>query len=54
MSEKGYRYGVKTKLDVDDAETNLIRAQYSHIRAMRDYLAAQVNLKWAMGVLGEQ
>ncbi len=53
MSEKGYKYGVKTKLDVDDAETNLIRAQYNHIRAMRDYMSAQVNLKWAMGILGE-
>lgn len=54
MSEKGYQYGVKTKLDVDDAETNLLKAQYNHIRAMRDYLAAQVNLQWAMGVLGEE
>jgi|GEM_PF-3953620 len=26
MAEKGVEYGVKTRLEVDDAQTNLLRA----------------------------
>jgi outer membrane protein TolC len=51
MAEKGYEFGVKTKLDVDDANLNLIRAQLSLARAQRDQLAAQTNLQWAMGTI---
>jgi outer membrane protein TolC len=51
MAEKGYEFGVKTKLDVDDANLNLIRSQLSLARAQRDYLAAQTNLQWAMGII---
>jgi outer membrane protein TolC len=51
MAEKGYEFGVKTKLDVDDANLNLIRSQLSLARAQRDHLAAQTNLQWAMGVI---
>lgn len=53
MSEKGFEYGVKTRLDVDDAQTNLLRAENNLLRATRDYLVALVNLRWTMGVLGE-
>jgi len=53
MAEKGFEYGVKTRLEVDDAQTNLLRAQSNLARANRDYLAASVNLRWAMGVAGE-
>lgn len=53
MAEKGFEYGVKTRLEVDDAQTNLLRAQSNLARANRDYLAASVNLQWAMGVAGE-
>lgn len=53
MAEKGFEYGVKTRLEVDDAQTNLLRAQSNLARAYRDYLAAQVNLQWGMGTLGE-
>lgn len=53
MAEKGFEYGVKTRLEVDDAQTNLLRAQSNLARANRDYLAAQVKLSWAMGVAGE-
>lgn len=53
MAEKGFEYGVKTRLEVDDAQTNLLRAQSNLARANRDYLSAQVNLQWAMGVAGE-
>ncbi len=54
MAEKGFEYGVKTRLEVDDAQTNLLRAQTSLARASREYLAAGVNLRWAMGIAGEQ
>jgi len=54
MAEKGFEYGVKTRLEVDDAQTNLLRAQSNLARANRDYLVAQVNLKWTMGTSGEQ
>ena len=53
MAEKGFEYGVKTRLEVDDAQTNLLRAQSNLARANRDYLAASVNLQWAMGTAGE-
>ncbi len=53
MSEKGFEYGVKTRLEVDDAQTNLLRAESNLARAARDYLVAEVNLEWAMGTAGE-
>lgn len=53
MAETGFEYGVKTRLEVDDAQTNLLRAQSNLARAKRDYLAAQVSLQWAMGTAGE-
>ena len=45
MAEKGYEYGVKTRLDVDDAELNLVQAKGNLARAKRDYLVACVNLE---------
>ncbi len=51
MAEKGYEFGVKTKLDVDDAELSLIRAQGNLARAWRDYLVSQVTLEWVKGTL---
>ena len=53
MAEKGYEYGVKTHLDVEDAELNLIQARGSLASAWRGYLVARVTLTWAMGILGE-
>jgi HAE1 family hydrophobic/amphiphilic exporter-1 len=53
MAEKGYEFGVKIRLEVDDAQLNLVQAQSNLARAQRDHLVAQVNLQWAMGVLGE-
>ena len=38
---------------MDDAETNLIKAQGNLAQARRDYQVALVNLAWATGVLGE-
>jgi outer membrane protein TolC len=53
MAEKGYELGVKTRLEVDDAELNLLQARGSLSRARRDYLVARVNLEWVTGTLGE-
>ncbi|MDZ4164650.1 MAG: TolC family protein [Smithellaceae bacterium] len=54
MAEKGYELGVKTRLEVEDAELNLRQAKSSLSRARRDYLVARVNLDWVTGILGEQ
>ncbi len=53
MAEKGYLYGVKTRLDVDDAQLNLRQAQGNLARARRDYLVASVTMQWVAGDLGE-
>jgi len=54
MAEKGYEYGVKTRLDVDDAALNLVVARGSLAKAKRDHQTACVLLIWAMGILGEE
>jgi len=51
MAEKGYEYGVKTRLEVDDVQLSLVQAKGNLARAKRDYLVAQVTLQWAMGTL---
>jgi len=53
MAEKGYEFGVKTKLEVDDAELNLRTARGNLASAQRDVRVAQVNLAWVAGTLGE-
>jgi HAE1 family hydrophobic/amphiphilic exporter-1 len=53
LAEKGFEYGVKIRLEVDDAELNLRQVQSSLALARRDYLVAEVDLARAMGVLGE-
>ena len=53
MAEKGYEYGVKIRLELDDAQLNLVQARSNLARAQRDYRVARVNLLWAMGVAGE-
>ena len=53
MAEKGYEFGVKTRLEVDDAQTNLVQARTNRSRALADYRKAGVNLDWVMGRLGE-
>lgn len=53
MAEKGFEYGVKTRLDVDDAQLNLIRARANLAKASRDYLVARVTMEWALGTLAE-
>lgn len=53
MAEKGYEYGVKIRLEVDDAQLNLLQARSSLARAQRDYRVALVNYRWSIGVAGE-
>lgn len=53
MAEKGYEFGVKIRLEVDDAQLNLVQARSNLAKAERDYLVAEVDYLWAMGVLGE-
>jgi outer membrane protein TolC len=49
LAEKGFEFGVMTRLDVEDAESNLVRARGGLARARRDYLAALANLDYATG-----
>lgn len=49
MAEAGYRAGVKTKLEVDDAEFNLLSVRSNLAKAKRDYLSAQIQLLWITG-----
>jgi HAE1 family hydrophobic/amphiphilic exporter-1 len=53
MAEKGFEFGVKTKLEVDDALVNAQSARGNFARAERDYQVALVNLQWVAGTLGE-
>ncbi len=53
LAEKGYEFGVKTKLEVDDAALNRLQARGNLARARRDYLAAQAALEWVTGTIGE-
>jgi outer membrane protein TolC len=39
------------RLDVDDAQLNLLQARIGLARGRRDLLTAQVNLKWVTGEL---
>ncbi len=51
MAEKGFEFGVKTRIEVDDANLNLRQAEGSLANARRDYLVARVNLEWVKGTL---
>lgn len=53
MAEKGYEFGVKIRLEVDDAQLNLLQARSNLVRAQRDLRVAQVNYLWSIGVAGE-
>jgi len=54
MAEHGYQLGVKTRLEVDDAESNLVQARGNMAQARHDYQVSLVNLAWATGMLGEK
>jgi HAE1 family hydrophobic/amphiphilic exporter-1 len=52
LSEKGFELGVKTRLEVQDAELNVRMARASLATAQRDYRVARVNLDWVSGTIG--
>lgn len=54
MAEKGFEYGVKTRIDVEDAELALIQANGNLARGRRDSLVARAMLKHGTGVLDER
>ena len=49
LSEKGFELGVKTRLEVQDAQSNLTLAKANFARAERDYRIARVNVEWVAG-----
>ncbi|MCL4522891.1 MAG: efflux RND transporter permease subunit, partial [Acidobacteria bacterium] len=51
MAEQGFEFGVKTRLDVEDAQLNLSQAEAQLARARRDYLVARVTLECVKGAL---
>ncbi len=51
LSEKGFELGVKTRLEVQDAEQNLRLARANVAAAQREYHVARVNLAWVTGTL---
>jgi hydrophobic/amphiphilic exporter-1 (mainly G- bacteria), HAE1 family len=51
LAEKGFELGVKTRLEVQDAETNASQARVNLARAQRDYRVARVNLDWVVGTM---
>ncbi|MSN25448.1 MAG: TolC family protein [Geobacter sp.] len=53
MAEKGYEYGVKIRLEVEDAQLNLLQAKSNLAKAQRDYRVARVNYAWTTGIAGE-
>lgn len=53
MAEKGFELGVKIRLEVEDAELNLLQAKGNLAQARRNFLVARVNLDRVAGVLGE-
>ena len=54
MAEKGYEFGVKTKLEVDDAQLSVIEAKGNLAKARRDYSVALVTYAWVRGTIGEK
>ncbi|MBT1073245.1 TolC family protein [Geobacter chapellei] len=53
MAEKGYELGVKIRLEVEDAELNLLQARNNLARAKRDFLTTKVAMERVQGILGE-
>jgi len=51
MAEQGFALGVKTRLDVDDAQLNLIEARAGLARGRRDLQVSRITLDWIMGTL---
>ena len=53
LAEKGFELGVKTRLDVEDADLNFRLANGNLAAARRDYQIALVHLAWVAGTLAK-
>jgi len=51
MAEQGYSLGVKTQIEVYDAQVNVRQAEGNLAKAKRDYRVALVNMDWVRGAL---
>jgi hydrophobic/amphiphilic exporter-1 (mainly G- bacteria), HAE1 family len=51
MAEKGFELGVKTRIEVDDAQLALRSAEASLARARREHIVARTGLRWVQGEL---
>jgi HAE1 family hydrophobic/amphiphilic exporter-1 len=51
LAEKGYELGVKTSLEVQDAQLNLRAARANLARSQRDYRVARTMLAWVAGTI---
>ncbi len=51
MAEQGYELGVKTTLEVDDAQLALVQARGGLARAQRDHHVARVYLEYVRGAI---
>jgi outer membrane protein TolC len=53
LAQVKFRTGAGSSLDVISAETALSQARANYLRAVHDYQLAQVNLDWAIGIIGD-
>lgn len=53
-SKKGYQAGIRTVVDVLNAESNFYRAKLDLVKAKYDYIKYLVSLKYHSGVLGQE
>jgi HAE1 family hydrophobic/amphiphilic exporter-1 len=51
MAEKGFGLGVKTRIEVEDAQLALRSAEASRARARREHIVARTGLRWVQGEL---
>ncbi len=51
MAEQGYQLGVKTRIEVEDAQLSLRAAEGNLARSRRDHAVARVQLDWVRGAL---
>jgi hydrophobic/amphiphilic exporter-1 (mainly G- bacteria), HAE1 family len=51
LAEKGFELGVKTSLEVQDAQLNLRSARGNLARAQRDYRVARIVVAWVAGTI---
>lgn len=53
-TKKGYQAGIRTFVDILNAESNLYRAKLNFVKSVYDYVKSLVNLYFYAGILGEE